>query len=140
MNSFRFAIILIQFLIVIPVLAQKKADSLFVQLNQSIAKKNEYVNAKLERLHVLHQELNVERLNDEQRFKILQKLSNEYKTFIYDSAFSNILKMQQVANRLKDPVKNIYAKNPTWICAVVFRNVQGDPGLVASPERSGNAG
>ena len=49
-------------------------------------------------------------MDDEARFKILQNLSNEYKTFIYDSAFSNITKMQQLAYRLNDPIKIAYAK------------------------------
>ena len=109
MSKFYFAALLIQF-IVIPGLAKTRADSLFTQLNQTLARKQEYVNAKLERLHQLHQELNGRNLNDEGRFKILQNLSNEYKTFIYDSAFSNITKMQQLAYRLNDPVKIAYSK------------------------------
>src|SRR5688572_22979537 len=109
MSKFYFAALLIQ-IIVIPGLAKTRADSLFTQLNQTLARKQEYVNAKLERLHQLHQELNGRNLNDEGRFKILQNLSNEYKTFIYDSAFSNITKMQQLAYRLNDPVKIAYSK------------------------------
>ena len=96
----RIAILLLQFLVVTSLFGQTKTDSLFAQLNQSIARKKEYVEAKLERLHLLHQDLNSESMDDEKRFKVLEKLTNEYKTFIYDSAFSNILKMQQVAHRL----------------------------------------
>ena len=51
------AALLIQIMF-IPVLAKTRADSLFTQLNQTLARKQEYVNAKLERLHQLHQELN----------------------------------------------------------------------------------
>src|SRR5688572_27317201 len=110
MNKSYFTAIVIQIIIVIPILAETRADSLFAQLNQTIARKHEYVNAKLERLHHLHQKLNAGGLNDEDRFQVLQELSNGYKTFIYDSAFSNIIKMQQLAYRLKDPVKIAYAK------------------------------
>lgn len=73
MTKFYFAALLIQ-IIVIPGLAKTRADSLFTQLNQTLARKQEYVNAKLERLHQLHQELNERSLNDEGRFKILQNL------------------------------------------------------------------
>jgi len=108
--KFYFAALLL-LVSVMPALAVASADSLFKQLNQTLARKQDYVNAKLERLHQLHQELNGDkRLSDEGRFKILQQLSNEYKTFIYDSAFSNITKMQQLAYRLNDPIKIAYAK------------------------------
>lgn len=94
-----------------PSLVYGQADSLLTQLHQTIAHKDEYVNAKLEYLHRLHQELNSEgQGNDEARYSTFQKLSNEYKTFIYDSAFSNIIRLQQVAYRLHDPIKIAYAK------------------------------
>jgi len=110
MSKSYFAALLFQ-IMVIPVLAKTRADSLFIQLNQTLARKQEYVDAKLERLQHLHQELNSDQnLDNDARFKILQNLSNEYKTFIYDSAFSNITKMQQLAYRLNDPIKIAYAK------------------------------
>lgn len=110
MNKSYFATILIVVTIVFPALARSRPDSLFTELNRAIAHKAEYASSRLERLHLLHQQLNADRLNDEKRFAILQSLTNEYKTFIYDSAFSNIIRMQQVAYRLRDPVRIAYAK------------------------------
>ena len=60
MSKSYVAALLIQ-IMVIPVLAKTRADSLFTQLNQTLARKQEYVDAKLERLHHLHQELNSDR-------------------------------------------------------------------------------
>jgi hypothetical protein len=40
----------------------------------------------------------------------LQKLSEEYKSFVYDSAFTYLHKCQQVSYRLKDPVKIAWCK------------------------------
>jgi hypothetical protein len=106
-----FAATLLFFIALAPSVVHGQTDSLLTQLHQAIAQKDEYVNAKLEYLHKLHQELNNEgRGNDEARYATFQKLSNEYKTFIYDSAFSNIIRLQQVAYRLQDPVKIAYAK------------------------------
>ena len=111
MNKVFFALVLIRFIVVVPVFSQPRADSLLVQLNQSIVHKEEYVNAKLQRIEQLHQKLNSRaQLSDETRYSILQDLSNEYNTFIYDSAFSSIIKLQNVAYRLHDPVKIAYAK------------------------------
>lgn len=97
--------------VVITVFSKQQGDSILIQLNQIIAHKTELVDAKLARLHQLHEALeNRTGQTDERRFSILQELSNEYKTFIYDSAFNNITKMQQVAYRTKDTVKIAYAK------------------------------
>ncbi len=110
MNKSYFATILVLVTVVFPVLATSRPDSLFTRLNRAIANKEQYVNSKLERLHLLHQQLNAARLTDEKRFGILQSLTNGYKTFIYDSAFSNIVRMQYLAYSLKHPVKIAYAK------------------------------
>ena len=107
-----FAGIYFLFVSVIPVFSKLKSDSLLVQLNHAIAHKEEYVEAKLKHLHELHATLNSgAELTDEERFTILQELSNEYKTFIYDSAFSSVIKLQNLAYQLRDPVKIAYAKN-----------------------------
>jgi hypothetical protein len=72
MSKSYVAALLIQ-IMVIPVLAKTRADSLFIQLNQTLARKQEYVDAKLERLQHLHQELNSDQnLDNDARFKILQ--------------------------------------------------------------------
>jgi hypothetical protein len=87
-----------------------QSDTLLIQLNEAIENKSEYQEVKLERLKELHERLARARSADIQ-FDILKALSKEYETFIYDSAFSNIRKLQDAAYRLKDPVKIAYAKN-----------------------------
>jgi hypothetical protein len=88
-----------------------QTDSLLQRLNEAIAKKDQYVDAKLQRLEKLHNKLNMLSPADQSgRFSVLQQLSNEYKTFIYDSAFSTIRRLQRVAYQLNDPAKIGYAK------------------------------
>jgi tetratricopeptide (TPR) repeat protein len=91
--------------------SQQRIDSLLNQLNLAISEREVYVDTKIERLDSLHEELkNTRRTDNLKRFYILQKLCNEYKTFIYDSAFSSVVQLQQVAYRLNDPVKIAYGK------------------------------
>jgi tetratricopeptide (TPR) repeat protein len=91
-------------------LAWSQPDTLLAQLNETLGKKTEYEDVKLRRLEELHQRLARARSAGIQ-FDILKDLSKEYETFIYDSAFSNIRKLQEAAYRLNDPVKIAYAKN-----------------------------
>jgi hypothetical protein len=94
-----------------PCVADPQTDSLLQQLNRLIENKHKYVDAKLSRLRMWQERLeHIDKNDDQQRYLILQALSNEYKTFIYDSAFSTINRLQQVAYRLRDPVKIGYAK------------------------------
>ncbi len=87
-KSFLLAILFF-IIITVPGFSKAKEDSLFLQLNEVIAHKNEYVNTRLERIQRLHQQLHsIPKSNEDARFTILQGLSNEYKTFIYDSAFA----------------------------------------------------
>lgn len=91
--------------------ADPQTDSLLQQLDRVIAAREEYVNAKLDRLRILHEKLaGVSPRNDVRRFDLLSQLANEYKTFIYDSAFSTITRLQQVAYRLNDPVRIAHGK------------------------------
>jgi hypothetical protein len=86
-----------------------QTDSLLIQLNQTIEKKDVYENEKRDRINKLHTRLD-EHLNEETRFEVLKDLANEYETFIYDSAFSTIRKLQLSAYKLNDPVKQAYSK------------------------------
>lgn len=86
-----------------------QTDSLLLQLNEEIEKKESYDQVKNERLLVLHEALRTASSN-EKRYEVLKNLAYEYETFIYDSAFSTILKLQHVAAQLNDPVKTAYAK------------------------------
>jgi hypothetical protein len=91
------------------VAADPETDSLLQTLNQVIEKKEEYVNAKLDRLTNLRSQLRQSR-GARQEFEVLQVLANEYKTFIYDSAFATTSRLQQLAYALNDPVRIAYAK------------------------------
>jgi tetratricopeptide (TPR) repeat protein len=91
--------------------ADPQTDSLLSQLNQLIEQKEKYVNAKLARLETLHRDLaSIPGHKDFERYELLKALAEEYKTFIYDSAFSTLNRLQRVAYRLNDPVKIAYAK------------------------------
>lgn len=90
--------------------ASTEKDSLLNRLNHVIEQKETYVNKRWQRLEGLHAQLKNTNINDEARFEILQALSTEYSTFIYDSAFSCIGKLQDVAYRLNDPARIAYAK------------------------------
>lgn len=85
------------------------SDSLLVKLNQTLARKQAYDKIKQDRLQRYHQQLSKAKSKEEQ-FRLLQALSDEYKSFIYDSAFRNIQKLQRVAYELNDPVRISYAK------------------------------
>lgn len=97
--------------VIFPINAIAQTDSLLIRLNQTIEKADLYDQAKLEKLKKLHEQLSKrENLSDEEEFRILQNLSIDYETFISDSAFVNIQRLQKVAYKLKDPVKIAYAK------------------------------
>jgi hypothetical protein len=84
-------------------------DSVMVRLKDAIERKDEYVGIKLGKIENLHDRYRLTR-SDDQRFEILRALSNEYESFIYDSAFSHITKLQKVAYAMRDSEKIAYAK------------------------------
>jgi len=102
--------LIVTLLLMFSLASQSQPDTLLIRLNKAIASKSKFERKKLDRIESLHEQLNKTGLPDEQRFSLLQQLCNEYKTFIYDSAFSNITKLQEVAYRLKDPVRIAYGK------------------------------
>jgi tetratricopeptide (TPR) repeat protein len=112
MGRFVFSKLLFTALLLSAVFAQALAqkDTLLLQLTEAIEKKEEFVNVKLERLQQLHSRLKKHGIDDTERFAVLQQLATEYSTFIYDSAFSNIARLQKVAYRLSDPAKIVYGK------------------------------
>ena len=107
------SILILTFVLVVaaslPVNAMQ-VDTLLARLNQAIENKEEFVKEKRERLERLHLDLKKRKITDETRFEVLQQLSSEYSTFIYDSAFRYISTLQQVAYRLNDPSKIVYGK------------------------------
>src|SRR6185295_20395805 len=80
--------------------------------NRTIEEREVYKKEKYKRLEGYHRDLErTSSSNAEQQFRILANLTQEYKTFIYDSAFTYTQRLQQVATTLKDPVRMAYAKN-----------------------------
>jgi hypothetical protein len=98
--------------IIAPAFVSAQSDSLLIQLDKAIEKKDDYVKTRLRELEQLHNKLNNTNKNDDaKRFAITQNILNGYKTFIYDSAFNNVRLLQRLAYKLNDPVKIAYAKN-----------------------------
>lgn len=86
-------------------------DSLMQVLDTTLANKELYVQARLERINSYRNQLSqLKTGNDVRHFELLDRLSDEYKTFVYDSAFVYILKLQQVAYKMKDPVRVAHAR------------------------------
>jgi hypothetical protein len=75
-------------------LAAMQTDSLLVALNKAIQNKHAYESQKSARLKYYHDQLNSKKgKNAEDQFEVLAKLSDEYKTFVYDSAFTYIKRL-----------------------------------------------
>lgn len=88
-----------------------QADSLLTILNNTLQNKETYVQARLARINQYRHKLeNLPHTSDAQHFELLDKLSDEYKTFVYDSAFVYINKLQQVAYKMEDPVRIAHAR------------------------------
>lgn len=85
----------------ITAMAQNVNDSLLRQLNQEIAKQSEYVTAKNARIAALKS--SVTALNGRKKFNVLSEIYEEYRSFIYDSAFRYAWELQRLANELDDP-------------------------------------
>lgn len=86
-------------------------DSLLIKLNQSLQNKSSFVEEKLNRINQYRSQ--IEKLptrKGPEYFVLLDKLSEEYKTFIYDSAFAYTLELQRAAYDLKNPVKITHAR------------------------------
>src|SRR6218665_3742114 len=89
-----------------------QADTRLYQLNKAIDQKGAYEKAKQQRIAKYHdQQRQVPRRDLVRQFAIQSKLTEEYKTFQYDSAFSSIQALQKMAYALHDPVRSAYATN-----------------------------
>ena len=88
-----------------------KTDSLIQVLIRAIETRDVSVKARLQRLDLLKQELtSVNASSLEEKFSLYNAIYNEYKTFIYDSAFSYAQKLIQTSYQLKDNSKIGYAR------------------------------
>jgi tetratricopeptide (TPR) repeat protein len=84
-----------------PAGAQDTTDRLLSELNEAIARRDVFVTEKAERIARLKQGIHRKRLQDQ--FAITAKVFEEYKSFIYDSAFRVALRMQSLATGLNNP-------------------------------------
>ncbi|MBN1599629.1 MAG: hypothetical protein JW894_15145 [Bacteroidales bacterium] len=87
-------------------------NQLFHELKEEVSKKDIYIDAKYQNIDSLRKLLNDERYmnNLHLQFEIYQDLYNEYKSFIYDSAFSYAMKAQGIAYELNDDHKIYLSK------------------------------
>jgi tetratricopeptide (TPR) repeat protein len=89
------------------VFSQTTTDSLLNEVSNTIENKDIYIQEKLARIDRFKKEV---RGNENQIFYAQLKVYNEYRTFIYDSAFNYARKLQRSAYKSKDPLKIGYAK------------------------------
>jgi hypothetical protein len=89
------------------VFSNTRPDSLFRELNRVIKNQEDYVKEKQKRID---QHKTQRQLNGNDPFGINLKIYDEYKSFIYDSAFSYARHLQTIAYKQKDPFKIAYSK------------------------------
>ncbi len=97
----RLGIILLLFLSVTAVRATPKTDSLLLKLDSLLKQRDFFLQKKENRIALLKEQVKL----SPDRFYIYEKIYEEYKSFIYDSAFSYARKMQAEAYRSNDPIK-----------------------------------
>src|SRR6188508_1165345 len=88
--------------------SQSAADDLLNELDSVIENRNSYVNQKL---HLIDDyKAKLKNVKGDNQFDIIERIYDEYKSFIYDSAFSYALKLQNIAYHLNDPIKINHSK------------------------------
>jgi hypothetical protein len=88
-----------------------KTDSLIQVLVRAIEKKDVSVKARLQRIDQLKQKLaSLNAASPDEKFWLYNAIYNEYKTFIYDSAFSYAKNLIQTSYQLKDNSKIGYVR------------------------------
>lgn len=88
--------------------SQSDNDSLLHELDKTLEKKEIYVRDKLGRIENYKSSLG--RLSEKEKFDVYFKIYDEYKTFIYDSAFLYAQHLQNSAYKRNDPVSIGIAK------------------------------
>jgi tetratricopeptide (TPR) repeat protein len=88
--------------------AQDTNDKLLEELDSINENRSTIVRDKIHEIDRF--KIKLGRVKGENQYAILDSLYNEYKSFIYDSAFYYALKLQQIAGKLNDPVKIADAK------------------------------
>lgn len=110
MKHFRIAYVL--FAISFSAYANDKNEMVLVDLKREVEKKGIYIEAKYQKIDSLRKIYN--NLNNKKeptlQFEICVQLYQEYRSFIYDSAFNYALKSQKLAHSLKDDYKIALSK------------------------------
>jgi hypothetical protein len=88
--------------------AESRTDSLLRELNATIAKREVYLKEKQER--IARYTTASRHAKDAALFDLYLKIYEEYKSFIYDSAFTYARKLQDIAYRTKNPIRITQAK------------------------------
>ncbi|MBA4054202.1 MAG: transcriptional regulator, partial [Marivirga sp.] len=110
-DMIRCCVFLLLFLSTLKGLPNSKSDSLISLLTRTIENKEVHVRARLQRIDKLKEELrSMSGSSLQSQFEIYNALYHEYKTFIYDSAFSYAHKLIQTSYRLQDKSKIGYAQ------------------------------
>lgn len=91
-------------------------DSLLVELNQTLAHKQEFDNQRWNRIELLTAEFATHQTINEAKFNLGLRLYEEYSPFKYDSAFHYCQQLARIAEQLHSPEKLVIAKfNLTFI-------------------------
>jgi len=85
-----------------------RTDSLLHELDKLLAKRDLYVQEKVDRINALKAEL--ARTGPGQQYYVFAKISDEYKTFVYDSASIYVRKLIHAGYRSADPSKIALAR------------------------------
>ncbi len=110
-DMIRCCVFLLLFFSTLKGLPNSKSDSLISLLTKAIQNKDVPVRSKLQRIGVLKEKLaSVKGSSLENQFDLYNALYHEYKTFIYDSAFSYALKLIQTSYKLQDNSRVGYAR------------------------------
>jgi hypothetical protein len=86
----------------------QKTDSLLRSLDQLISQRENFVRQKTDRIEAL--KASFATAAESERYELLVKLAEEYKTFIYDSASVYVRKLQAEAYRSRDSSRISFAK------------------------------
>ena len=82
---------------------QKETADLLKDLDQTIALRHRFEKQKTDRIDSLKRLLGATTVAEE--FALTSQIFDEYKSFIYDSAFRYALRLQFLAKRLRNPVQ-----------------------------------
>ncbi len=113
MKKFLLGLILIQFSLI---LRATNIDSMFVELDQYIAKGDHYIGIKENKISQLTIQFRNSHKNPGGQLKYSAALFDEYKSYKYDSAYYYALKTLDISKNLNNPEKVTEAKTRLVFC------------------------